>query len=91
MNGERRGMTNRELAEEDTGDREVGWNSFGWRKITVEWSDLRNNNEWMNDGNNNDDNNKTAKPRGKLLYGLNTMETDRHARVAFQFATKRAL
>ena len=38
-----------------------------------------------------DDNNNRANHRGELLYRLNTMQTERHARDAFQYTTKRTV
>jgi len=41
------------------------------------------------DGDDDDDNNNNrANHRGELLYRLNTMQTDRHARDAFQYTRK---
>jgi hypothetical protein len=41
------------------------------------------------DDDNYNNNNNTANHREELLYRLNTMKTERHARDAFQYTTKR--
>ena len=43
------------------------------------------------DDNNYNNNDNTANPRGELLHRLNTMGTDKHARVVFHYTTKRTV
>ena len=40
------------------------------------------------DDDNYNNNNHKANHRGEMLYRLNTMKTERHARDAFQYTTK---